>query len=82
MSAARILIVADEGLIALDLKKKLAQAGYFVPAIADNAATALLAVESVEPSLVLMDIRLRGPQDVIETADQIRRRISFGGRRA
>ena len=75
MSAARILIVEDEGLIALDLKKKLEQAGYIVPAIADNAAAALLAVESLEPSLVLMDIRLRGPQDGIDAADQIRRRF-------
>ena len=41
-----ILIVEDEGLIALDLKKKLEQVGYTVPAIADNAIDALLA-ESV-----------------------------------
>jgi len=75
MSATSILIVEDEGLIALDLKKKLEQAGYTVPAIADNAAAALLNVESLEPSLVLMDIRLRGPQDGIDTADQIRRRF-------
>ncbi|MGD1070748.1 MAG: response regulator [Bryobacteraceae bacterium] len=75
MSATRILIVEDEGLIALDLKKKLEQVGYTVPAIADSAASALLSVESLEPSLVLMDIRLRGPRDGIDTADQIRRRF-------
>jgi two-component system cell cycle sensor histidine kinase/response regulator CckA len=68
-----ILIVEDEGLIALDLKKKIEQAGYSVPMIADNAADALLGVERLRPSLVLMDIRLRGAQDGIETADQIRR---------
>jgi len=70
-----ILIVEDEGLIALDLKKKLEQAGYAVPMVADNADDALLGVESLRPSLVLMDIRLRGPQDGIETADQIRRQF-------
>ena len=75
MSATRILIVEDEGLIALDLKKRLEQAGYTVPAIADNAAGALLSVESLEPNLVLMDIRLRGPRDGIDTADEIRRRF-------
>jgi two-component system cell cycle sensor histidine kinase/response regulator CckA len=68
-----ILIVEDEGLIALDLRKKIEQAGYSVPMIADNAADALLSVERLRPSLVLMDIRLRGAQDGIETADQIRR---------
>jgi PAS domain S-box-containing protein len=71
-----ILIVEDEGLIALDLKKKLEQVGYTVPAIADNAIDALLAVKRTQPSLVLMDIRLRGAQDGVETADQIRRRFN------
>jgi len=70
-----ILIVEDEGLIALDLRKKLEQAGYSVPMIADNADEALQGVELHRPSLVLMDIRLHGPQDGIETADQIRRRF-------
>jgi PAS domain S-box-containing protein len=70
-----IMIVEDDGLIALDLKKKLEQAGYAVPTVADNSAEALIKVESLRPSLVLMDIRLRGPQDGIETADQIRRRF-------
>jgi len=68
-----VLIVEDEALIGLDLKKKLEQAGYSVPLIADNAADALLGVERLRPDLVLMDIRLRGPQDGIEAAEQIRR---------
>ena len=32
-----IMIVEDEGLIAVDLKRKLEQAGYSVPLIADTA---------------------------------------------
>src|ERR1700740_1145657 len=71
METASILIVEDEGLIALDLRKKLEQAGYRVAAIADNATDALAAVERFNPSLVLMDIRIRGPQDGIETAGLI-----------
>jgi PAS domain S-box-containing protein len=70
-----IVIVEDEGLIALDLKKKLEQVGYTIPLIADNAADALAGVETILPSLVLMDIRLRGAQDGIDTADQIRRQF-------
>jgi two-component system cell cycle sensor histidine kinase/response regulator CckA len=68
-----ILVVEDEGLIAIDLKRKLEQAGYFVPQIADSAEDAIAAVERHRPNLVMMDIRLRGEQDGIQTADQIRR---------
>jgi CheY-like chemotaxis protein len=32
-------------------------------------------VEDHRPSLVLMDIRIKGPQDGIEAADQIRQRF-------
>jgi len=72
---AIIIVVEDEGLIAFDLKMRLEQVGYIVAAIADNAIDALVSVERFQPSLVLMDIRLRGPVDGIETADQIRQRF-------
>jgi two-component system, response regulator PdtaR len=71
-----ILIVEDEGLIALDLKRKLEQAGYTVVIIVDNAADAIQSVDELRPSLVLMDIQLRGPQDGIAAADQIRRQFN------
>ena len=47
---ATILIVEDEGLIAADLKEKLEDAGYTVPAIADNANAALVSVERFDLS--------------------------------
>lgn len=72
----KVLIVEDESLIALDLKQKLEQQfGYTVPAIVDNAAEALQSVETLHPSLVLMDIRLRGPKDGIHAAHRIRRQF-------
>jgi len=70
---AGILIVEDEGLIALDLKSRVERAGFTVLAIDDNAADALLSVERLGPGLVLMDVHLRGAQDGIVTADLIRR---------
>jgi len=70
-----ILIVEDEGMIALELKHRLERAGYRVQAIADNGDDAIRSVTSARPDLVLMDIRLRGPRDGIETADEIRRRF-------
>jgi DNA-binding response OmpR family regulator len=72
---AGILIVEDEGLIALDLQRELEQAGFAVLTINDNAADAMLSVERLRPALVLMDIRLRGVPDGIETADAIRRQF-------
>jgi DNA-binding response OmpR family regulator len=73
--SGKIVLVEDEGLIAFDLKTRLEQVGYTVAAIADNSADAIASVERLQPSLVLMDIRLGGPQDGIDTADQIRRRF-------
>lgn len=70
-----ILVVEDEALIALELKTRLEQVGYGVPFIADTAEDALLGIERHQPSMVLMDIRLRGAQDGIEAADLIRRRF-------
>jgi two-component system, cell cycle sensor histidine kinase and response regulator CckA len=72
---AEILIVEDEGLIAMDLKRKLERAGYTVPAIVDNAEDALRSARDIRPALVLMDIRLNGPVDGIEAADQIRKQF-------
>jgi DNA-binding response OmpR family regulator len=70
-----ILIVEDEGLIALDLKKRLEQAGYKVVAVADNGEDAMLHAGNLKPDVILMDIRLRGPMDGVEIADEIRKRF-------
>ncbi|PSB26679.1 hybrid sensor histidine kinase/response regulator [Stenomitos frigidus] len=70
--SAKILVVEDEPIIALDIQRQLIQLGYTVVAIADCAAVALKAVERWRPDLALMDIRLRGDKTGIETAVQIR----------
>ena len=71
----KILVVEDEGLIALDLKNRLEKAGYLVPTLADNFEDAVASVERDRPSMVLMDIRLRGNQDGIQAAHHIRRKF-------
>ncbi len=70
--AASILIVEDEGIIALDIKNGLINFGYEVAAIVPTAEEAMRKVGELEPDLVLMDIKLQGGQDGIETAQQIR----------
>ncbi len=72
MARAKILIVEDKPVIALDIKQRLTRLGYEVTTIADSLVTALEAVAKVPPNLILMDIRLRGDGDGIQAASQIR----------
>src|SRR5580704_16421003 len=53
-----IVIVEDEGLIAVDLQGRLERAGYRVPGIAGTAVEALDVIREKSPDLILMDIRL------------------------
>ena len=69
------MIVEDEAIVAADLKSRLNQLGYQVSGIAASGEQALAMIEQVQPDLVLMDIRLQGVMDGIETALEIRRRF-------
>ncbi len=63
-----VLIVEDEQTIATRLKNMLEKKGYRVTAIVDNASDALNAFREDMPDLLLMDIKINGPLDGIETA--------------
>ncbi|HLD23219.1 MAG TPA: EAL domain-containing protein [Sulfuricurvum sp.] len=67
----KILIVEDEGIVALDLQDRLEFLGYQVIGIADTAKSALKMVAKKSPDLVLMDIVIKGETDGIDTARQI-----------
>ena len=73
----KVLIVEDEALIALDLKSRLQRANYTVVGVADSMDEAITLVEKKSPDLVLMDIRIRGAHDGIETAGLIRKRYDI-----
>jgi signal transduction histidine kinase/CheY-like chemotaxis protein len=66
--AARVLIVEDEALIALDIERRLERAGYTVVGVADNRDDALELFRTSAPDLVMMDIFIRPPADGVETA--------------
>jgi CheY-like chemotaxis protein len=72
MPAYKILIVEDEGLIALDIASRLEALGHTVAATVSTAEEALEQAEGAD--MVLMDIRLDGPGDGIEAATRIRER--------
>ncbi|ABE53145.1 response regulator [Methanococcoides burtonii] len=75
MSQIKILIVEDEKIVALGIKKMLKNLGYLVPSIASSGEEAISKAEITFPDLVLMDIMLKGDMDGVEAADQIRKRF-------
>ncbi|QNF33402.1 response regulator [Adhaeribacter swui] len=68
----RILIVEDEGILALGLEDTLLQDGYEVVGIADNGPEAISLLKENPVDLVLLDIHIKGDWDGIETARHIR----------
>lgn len=70
-----VLVVEDERLVALDLQQMLREFGYDAPAVASSADEALAQAETACPSLVLMDVRIKGRRDGIETAELMKRRF-------
>jgi CheY-like chemotaxis protein len=68
----RILVVEDDEIIQLDLRRHLKQLEYVVVGAATSGEEAITKAAELKPDLVLMDIRLRGMMDGIEAARQIR----------
>ena len=75
MEPARILIVEDEAIIAMDLSSRLRNMGHVVVATAATGAMALKRAIELRPELVLMDIVLQGDLDGIETTKLMRQQI-------
>ena len=67
-----VLIVEDEFIVADDIKLTLQNAGYTVCGIADNVIEAREIIQSKKPSLVLLDIHLKGKLNGIELAKELR----------
>ena len=55
---ARILVVEDEALIAMDLQALLEEAGYHVLGPANSSAAALALIDNDEPDVALLDVNL------------------------
>lgn len=70
-----ILIVEDEPIVAKDLQMTLRDAGFDAYAVAYSADDALKRASERCPDLVLMDIRIRGSLDGIQTAELLRQRF-------
>ena len=68
----RVLIVEDEGMISLVVRRMLEARGYSVVAEVRSGEDAVDVASQLRPDLVLMDIRLNGEMDGISAAAQIR----------
>jgi PAS domain S-box-containing protein len=71
-SKASILIVEDERIVAMDLQQTLIELGYETCEIASSASEAVQQCALRHPDLALMDIRIKGPQDGVQTAALLR----------
>lgn len=71
MSDVNILVVEDEGIIAMDLKVRLLKLGYNVAGLVSSGEEAVAKVVELQPDLILMDIMLRGGIDGVEAVRQI-----------
>jgi CheY-like chemotaxis protein len=67
----QILIVEDDSIVAMDIRKVLQNLGYEVTRTVATGQAAVQEVQQNPPDLVLMDILLRGPMDGIEAAAKI-----------
>ena len=73
---AKVLVVEDEAIVARDTAESLRSWGYEVSASARSGEEALEAVARNRPDLALMDIRLPGELDGIQTAEEMDRRLA------
>lgn len=65
---ARILIVEDDFLVAMQMESALADAGFEIAGVASSGQDAIELASSERPRLVVMDVRLAGDRDGIDTA--------------
>ncbi len=67
----RVLIVEDEGIVAMAINDTLKKMGYKVTGICSTGEEAIEKAATTIPDVVLMDIHLKGEVDGIEAADKI-----------
>ncbi len=70
--AIKILVVEDERIVALDITRTLQKLGFSPLKAVSTGENALRSVREHTPDLVILDIKLQGKMDGIETAEKIR----------
>lgn len=71
MAIKNIMVVEDDYIIALDIKKSVSGFGYSVPIVVHSGEEAIEAAEKFKPDLILMDIMLNGDLSGLEAGQLI-----------
>lgn len=71
MKKAKVLIVEDETIVALDIKSVLIELDFEVTDFVKNHDKAIVSVLDNKPDIILMDINLKNSKDGIETVKDI-----------
>ena len=72
MNNARVLVVEDEAIVAMDIANILRNLGHEVTDTVSSGEQAIASARANRPDMILMDIGLKGNMDGVETAAQIR----------
>ncbi|HVP96928.1 response regulator [Methanoregula sp.] len=72
MSKGTILVVEDEFVTGSEIRARLEEMGFDVPAVVDTGEDAVQKAGELNPDIVVMDITLKGKMTGIEAADRIR----------
>jgi len=68
----KILLVEDDGIEAMDIKRTLESFDYEVPYVASSGGEAIKKALEIQPDLILMDIVLKGEINGIDAAHKIK----------
>ena len=72
MDKIDILVVEDEAIVALEIKRSILKMGFGVTDMVTNYDDAIKSVKENIPDIVLLDIHLKNSKDGIETAKSIK----------
>lgn len=73
MQKTKVLVVEDESIVALDIKKALLSLGFDITACVGDYEKAIKSVLENRPEIILMDIQLKNSIDGIETVKVIQK---------
>ncbi|WP_321421617.1 PAS domain S-box protein [uncultured Methanobacterium sp.] len=72
MNDLKVLLVEDETIAAMDIKRSLESFGYQVPYVASSGEEAIEKALEILPDLIIMDIIFKGEKDGIEAALELK----------
>lgn len=73
----RVMVVEDEWVVSNEIEAALEEGGHDCVGVAATAREALVLAGSARPQLVLMDIRLKGDDDGVQVAMELRNHFNL-----